>query len=311
MSKINVNSYANFLKNKELILNEFSSIDFVFPENLVSQDMTSLLKNLEVYYRQILSSHGYYTPKFSYHSRYSDSNLSLSIHRKHESMGYYNFNYKFFFNLTDSSKFKTTVMGMYANLFIRLAEEFSILKDLEYYNLIFQEASLKAFPSDSILIKFVPNTFYSNYVRYISDNSLILVADSSMMYKFSSKVNETGLLFEDLVQKEFESLIASQSTVEILVRKTPLIKYLLNSGRTTIKGLIRGTFSKSLKQLRTYQKVFDDGLYLESDVIGVVNRSEYGLELVLSPINTVTFLKDDTLNLIEMVQDGGNLDDEE
>lgn len=307
MSQINVNNYANFIKNKEAILQEFSKIDFIFPENLLQKDITSILKNLEVYYRQILSSYGCYTPKFSYHSRYSGDNISLSLHRKHESMDYYNFNYKFFFNLADESKFSESIRGMYSNLFIRLAEEYNIMKDLEYYNLIFQEASLKAFPSDSILIKFVPNTFYSNYVRFISDNSLILVVDSTMMYKFSEKVNQSGVLFRDLVQKEFESLIASQSTVEILIRKTPLIKYLLNSGRTTIKGLMKGTFSKSLKQLRTYQKVHDNGLYLEDDVIGVVNRSEYGLELVLSPINTVTFLKEDTLNLIEMVQDGGNL----
>ena len=76
---------------------------------------------------------------------------------------------------------------------------------------------------------------------------------------------------------------------------------MLNSGKLVLKKLLKPVYNKTVKQLRTYPTALGYGYYLEGSSFGVLNRSEYGLEVVLDVYNLDTFEKED-FDLLEEVQ---------
>lgn len=206
---------------------------------------------------------------------------------------YEDFTFRFAINsVLDLSKLKDFIDG----IFLRLLEEYYVVSNLTYFNGLIEE-SLEL---NDFNIWFTPDIFNSMYVKFISNDSLILTADSTCLYKL---VDTLSISSEERVKLgEFNSLSISHSTVEALSRKSPIISCLLNSGKLGLKRLLRPVYNKTTKQLSSYQKAEGYGYLLDGNYYGVIHRDEYGLSVVLDVYNLETFEKESDIDLFKEVE---------
>lgn len=206
---------------------------------------------------------------------------------------YEDFTFRFAINsVLDLPKLKDFIDG----IFLRLLEEYYVVSNLTYFNSLIEE-SLEL---NDFNIWFTPDIFNSMYVKFISNDSLILTADSTCLYKL---VDTLSISSEERVKLgEFNSLSISHSTVEALSRKSPIISCLLNSGKLGLKRLLRPVYNKTTKQLSSYQKAEGYGYLLDGNYYGVIHRDEYGLSVVLDVYNLETFEKESDIDLFKEVE---------
>lgn len=206
---------------------------------------------------------------------------------------YEDFTFRFAINsVLDLSKLKDFIDGV----FLRLLEEYYVVSNLTYFNSLIED-SLEL---NDFNIWFTPDIFNSMYVKFISNDSLILTADSTCLYKL---VDTLLISSEERVKLgEFNSLSISHSTVEALSRKSPIISCLLNSGKLGLKRLLRPVYNKTTKQLSSYQKAEGYGYLLDGNYYGVIHRDEYGLSVVLDVYNLETFEKESDIDLFKEVE---------
>ena len=206
---------------------------------------------------------------------------------------YKDFTFRFAINsVLDLSKLKDFIDG----IFLRLLEEYYVVSNLTYFNSLIEE-SLEL---NDFNVWFTPDIFNSMYVKFISNDSLILTADSTCLYKL---VDTLSISSEERIKLgEFNSLSISHSTVEALSRKSPIISCLLNSGKLGLKRLLRPVYNKTTKQLSSYQKAEGYGYLLDGNYYGVIHRDEYGLSVVLDVYNLETFEKESDIDLFKEVE---------
>lgn len=235
------------------------------------------------------------TPKLKY-VIYNEGNRFLVTVRRvslTKDRVYEDFTFRFAINsVLDLSKLKDFIDG----IFLRLLEEYYVVSNLTYFNGLIEE-SLEL---NDFNIWFTPDIFNSMYVKFISNDSLILTADSTCLYKL---VDTLSISSEERVKLgEFNSLSISHSTVEALSRKSPIISCLLNSGKLGLKRLLRPVYNKTTKQLSSYQKAEGYGYLLDGNYYGVIHRDEYGLSVVLDVYNLETFEKESDIDLFKEVE---------
>ena len=235
------------------------------------------------------------TPKLKY-VIYNEGNRFLVTVRRvslTKDRIYEDFTFRFAINsVLDLSKLKDFIDG----IFLRLLEEYYVVSNLTYFNSLIEE-SLEL---NDFNLWFTPDIFNSMYVKFISNDSLILTADSTCLYKL---VDTLSISSEERIKLgEFNSLSISHSTVEALSRKSPIISCLLNSGKLGLKRLLRPVYNKTTKQLSSYQKAEGYGYLLDGNYYGVIHRDEYGLSVVLDVYNLETFEKESDIDLFKEVE---------
>ena len=105
------------------------------------------------------------------------------------------------------------------------------------------------------------------------------------------------------IQDEFNSLSTCQTTVEVLKVKSPVLSYLLSCGRLGLAKLLKPVYNKTTKQLKTYQSSLGYGYYYDGVVFGVVERTDYGVSIILDPINLTTLEKELHFDLLKEVEE--------
>ena len=235
------------------------------------------------------------TPKLKYVIYNEGKRFLVTVHRVSLTKDriYEDFTFRFAINsVLDLSKLKDFIDG----IFLRLLEEYYVVSNLTYFNSLIEE-SLEL---NDFNIWFTPDIFNSMYVKFISNDSLILTADSTCLYKL---VDTLSISSEERVKLgEFNSLSICHSTVEALSRKSPIISCLLNSGKLGLKRLLRPVYNKTTKQLSSYQKAEGYGYLLDGNYYGVIHRDEYGLSVVLDVYNLETFEKESDIDLFKEVE---------
>lgn len=235
------------------------------------------------------------TPKLKYVIYNEGNRFLVTVRRVSPTKDriYEDFTFRFAINsVLDLAKLKDFIDG----IFLRLLEEYYVVSNLTYFNGLIEE-SLEL---NDFNIWFTPDIFNSMYVKFISNDSLILTADSTCLYKL---VDTLSISSEERVKLgEFNSLSISHSTVEALSRKSPIISCLLNSGKLGLKRLLRPVYNKTTKQLSSYQKAEGYGYLLDGNYYGVIHRDEYGLSVVLDVYNLETFEKESDIDLFKEVE---------
>lgn len=255
----------------------------------------SVLLERDAQLRQLLSP-SVKTPALSYILSGDAKKLLVTISRKSKQVGYKDF----VFRLGVTSDDLNTLKSFQEGVFQRLLIEGLLLENISGFNDIINSALERS--NSPLSVIFTPDTFGNQYVEFISDSQLVLTADSSSLLDLVGKANVVGFSSDTLISSEFNSLSVCQSTVELLGRKSPLIKYLLSSGKLGLTKLLKPVFNKTTKQLSTYKTAKGYGYYLNDNVFGVVKRTEFGVEVVVSPINISTFQKDSVLDLVKEVE---------
>lgn len=233
------------------------------------------------------------TPSISYTVRPYESMTVVTFSRKSKRQEYKDFSVQHQVrSIGDLINFQTRV-------FLRLLEESLLLENLEFFTSIIN-ASLKEANAPYSVV-FTPSVFGDKYVEFISNDLLILSADTTSLLNLSERVLYGNS--EGLQEEEFNSLSTCQTTVEVLKHKSPIISYLLSSGRLGLAKLLKPVFNKTTKQLKTYQTSLGYGYYYDGVVFGVVKRTEYSTDIILDPINLTTLEKELHFDLLKEVEE--------
>ena len=191
------------------------------------------------------------------------------------------------------------LINFQTRVFLRLLEESLLLQNLDFFTSIINGSLKDANAPYTVL--FTPSVFGDKYVEFISNDLLILSADTTSLLNLTERVLLGSA--EGLQEEEFNSLSTCQTTVEVLKTKSPLISYLLSSGRLGLAKLLKPVFNKTTKQLKTYQSSLGYGYYYDGVVFGVVKRTEYSTDVILDPINLTTLEKELHFDLLKEVEE--------
>ena len=219
----------------------------------------------------------------------------LTVSRHSNRVGYKDFSFRY------SLKGLLDLDGAYSfqsKVFLKLLEEGVYLENLSKVNNFLEQVTSSYGAPYRVL--FTPPTFSDKYVEFISDEFLILSGDEESCFTLVSKLAESDIT--SILDEEFNALSICQSTVEVLYRKSSIITYLLNSGKLGLVKLLRPVYNKTTKQLKTYQTGQGYGYYLNDNVYGVVERTEFSNHIILEPINLITFERDLSVDLLKEVE---------
>lgn len=222
----------------------------------------------------------------------------LTISRKSARQEYKDFSFRC--SVSNLSEIGTLV-EFQNKVFARLYEEGLYILNIEPFNSLL-EGVLKLYNAPYKII-LTPSVFSDKYVEYIANDLLVLSVDTDSLFNIIGRLSYMGRTVQDLSDDEFSSLSICQSTVEVLYRKSPVITYLLNSGKLGIAKLLKPVYNKTTKQLNTYKSSKGYGYYLQDNIYGVVKRSDYGVHVVLEPTNLLTFEKELGIDLIKEVEE--------
>lgn len=290
-TKLDLLTKAEFEESVALYQEEVAKLPKIVPLIYTASELRKSLLERDEMLRKALSQFGK-TPKLGYLVSSEGGSFLVTIVRKsREDSLTSSFAFRF---SVKSVHYLSSLQDFQDGVFSRLLKELLLARNLEYVNSLL-ESQLE---ENSFSIEFMPDIFTSGYVSYISNSSLVLVADTVSLFSLVDALKNSDI--ERVKELEYNSLSVCQSTVEALGVKSPIIKYLLNSGKLGLKKLLKPVYNKTVKQLRTYPTALGYGYYLEGNSFGVLHRSEYGLEVVLDVYNLDTFEKED-LDLLEEV----------
>ena len=222
----------------------------------------------------------------------------LTISRKSARQEYKDFSFRC--SVSSLSEIGTLV-EFQNKVFARLYEEGLYILNIEPFNSLL-DGVLKLYNAPYKVI-LTPSVFSDKYVEYIANDLLVLSVDTDSLFNIIGRLSYMGRTVQDLSDDEFSSLSICQSTLEVLYRKSPVITYLLNSGKLGMAKLLKPVYNKTTKQLNTYKSSKGYGYYLQDNIYGVVKRSDYGVHVVLEPTNLLTFEKELGIDLIKEVEE--------
>ena len=286
------------LRTKEDIL----SITEEFLEQVAKIELPTIYSNSSASIRELLTSRDsalrgispwFATPSISYTVRSYEGFVVVAFSRKSKRQEYKDFSFQHQVRTING------LVDFQTRIFLRLLEESLLLENLNFFTGIINDSLHEANAPFEVL--FTPAVFSDKYVEFISNDLLVLSADTSSLLRLSERVTLSSL--EKLHQEEFNSLSTCQTTVEVLKTKSPIIAYLLSSGRLGLAKLLKPVYSKTTKQLKTYQSSTGYGYYYDGVVFGVVERTEYGVSVILDPINLTTLEKELGFDLLKEVEE--------
>ena len=291
-TKLDLLTKTEFEDSVTLYREEVSKLPKLVPLIYTASEIRQSLLERDEMLRKIMAQFGK-TPKLGYLVSEDGGSFLVTVVRKsREDSLYSSFAYRF---SVKSVHYLSGLQEFQEGVFYQLLKELLISRNLGYINSLL-ESQLE---ENSFSVEFMPDTLKSGYVSFISNSSLVLIADTESLFSLVDALKNSDI--ERVKELEYNSLSVCQSTVEVLGVKSPIIKYLLNSGKLGLKKLLKPVYNKTIKQLKTYPSALGYGYYLEGSSYGVLNRSEYGLEVVLDVYNLDTFEKEG-LDLLEEVK---------
>lgn len=299
---------TDLLETEEIIKEEF---DKVFKrENLTYRSISSrnelrkVLLTLDEQYREVFIRELGGTPLLSYRilEGATDTELKIRIQRESNLQVKLYKDFKIILLLTSLEVEETKqFFEKQKELYCKLVRENLILQNIFYLNDCVSK-NLKAIQSP-FEVSFTPDVFSDNTLEFISEDKLVLTANSDNMFNVLSHISSLNELEFDVYNKQEEDCFAIyHSTVEILGRRTPMINSLLKNNRINLKKILRSPFSKTLLQMQIYPKAIGTACYLENDIFAVVKRSEYGTTISLPPINIKTFMNETDFDVLKLLE---------
>lgn len=233
------------------------------------------------------------TPSIAYTVRSYEGFIVVTFSRKSKRQEYKDFSFQHQIKTVEG------LMNFQTRIFLRLLEESLLLDNLSFFSNIINTCLGDANAPFEVLL--TPSVFSDKYVEFISNDLLVLSADTDSLLSLSERIKENGV--GRLVDDEFNSLSTCQTTVEVLKVKSPVLSYLLSCGRLGLAKLLKPVYNKTTKQLKTYQSSLGYGYYYDGVVFGVVERTDYGVSIILDPINLTTLEKELHFDLLKEVEE--------
>ena len=290
MSKKNLKTKKDILSITEEFLEQVAKIELPTIYSDSSTSIRELLVNRDASLRSIFP--WFATPSITYTVRSYEGFVVVTFSRKSKRQEYKDFSFQHQVRTIGG------LVDFQTRIFLRLLEESLLLDSLNVFTEIINECLDEANAPFEVL--FTPSVFSDKYVEFISNDLLVLSADTDSLLSLSERVSLANT--EKLYQEEFNSLSTCQTTVEVLKTKSPIISYLLSSGRLGLAKLLKPVYSKTTKQLKTYKSSTGYGYYYDGAVFGVVERTEYGVSVILDPINLSTLEKELGFDLLKEVE---------
>lgn len=290
MSKKNLKTKKDILSITEEFLEQVAKIELPTIYSDSSTSIRELLVSRDASLRSIFP--WFATPSITYTVRSYEGFVVVTFSRKSKRQEYKDFSFQHQVRTIGG------LVDFQTRIFLRLLEESLLLDSLNVFTEIINECLDEANAPFEVL--FTPSVFSDKYVEFISNDLLVLSADTDSLLSLSERVSLANT--EKLYQEEFNSLSTCQTTVEVLKTKSPIISYLLSSGRLGLAKLLKPVYSKTTKQLKTYKSSTGYGYYYDGAVFGVVERTEYGVSVILDPINLSTLEKELGFDLLKEVE---------
>lgn len=290
MSKKNLKTKKDILSITEEFLEQVAKIELPTIYSDSSTSIRELLVSRDASLRSIFP--WFATPSITYTVRSYEGFVVVTFSRKSKRQEYKDFSFQHQVRTIGG------LVDFQTRIFLRLLEESLLLDSLNVFTEIISECLDEANAPFEVL--FTPSVFSDKYVEFISNDLLVLSADTDSLLSLSERVSLANT--EKLYQEEFNSLSTCQTTVEVLKTKSPIISYLLSSGRLGLAKLLKPVYSKTTKQLKTYKSSTGYGYYYDGAVFGVVERTEYGVSVILDPINLSTLEKELGFDLLKEVE---------
>lgn len=290
-TKLDLLTKTEFETSVALYKEKVSKLPKLVPLIYTASELRKSLLERDEMLRDTLSKFGT-TPKLGYLVSSEGSSFLVTIVRKSRRDSLIS-DFAFRFSVRSIHSLPS-LQDFQEGVFFLLLRELLLSRNLGYINSLL-EGQLT---DNNFSVEFMPDVFTSGYVSFISNSSLVLVADTESLFSLVEALENSDI--SRVKELEYNSLSVCQSTVEALGVKSPIIKYLLNSGKLGLKKLLKSVYNKTVKQLKTYQSAQGYGYYLEGNSYGVVHRSEYGVEVILDVYNLDTFERED-LDLLEEV----------
>lgn len=290
MSKKNLKTKKDILSITEEFLEQVAKIELPTIYSDSSTSIRELLVSRDASLRSIFP--WFATPSITYTVRSYEGFVVVTFSRKSKRQEYKDFSFQ------HQVRTISGLVDFQTRIFLRLLEESLLLDSLNVFTEIINECLDEANAPFEVL--FTPSVFSDKYVEFISNDLLVLSADTDSLLSLSERVSLANT--EKLYQEEFNSLSTCQTTVEVLKTKSPIISYLLSSGRLGLAKLLKPVYSKTTKQLKTYKSSTGYGYYYDGAVFGVVERTEYGVSVILDPINLSTLEKELGFDLLKEVE---------
>jgi hypothetical protein len=290
VSKKNLKTKKDILSITEEFLEQVAKIELPTIYSDSSTSIRELLVNRDASLRSIFP--WFATPSITYTVRSYEGFVVVTFSRKSKRQEYKDFSFQHQVRTIGG------LVDFQTRIFLRLLEESLLLDSLNVFTEIINECLDEANAPFEVL--FTPSVFSDKYVEFISNDLLVLSADTDSLLSLSERVSLANT--EKLYQEEFNSLSTCQTTVEVLKTKSPIISYLLSSGRLGLAKLLKPVYSKTTKQLKTYKSSTGYGYYYDGAVFGVVERTEYGVSVILDPINLSTLEKELGFDLLKEVE---------
>jgi hypothetical protein len=290
VSKKNLKTKKDILSITEEFLEQVAKIELPTIYSDSSTSIRELLVSRDASLRSIFP--WFATPSITYTVRSYEGFVVVTFSRKSKRQEYKDFSFQHQVRTIGG------LVDFQTRIFLRLLEESLLLDSLNVFTEIINECLDEANAPFEVL--FTPSVFSDKYVEFISNDLLVLSADTDSLLSLSERVSLANT--EKLYQEEFNSLSTCQTTVEVLKTKSPIISYLLSSGRLGLAKLLKPVYSKTTKQLKTYKSSTGYGYYYDGAVFGVVERTEYGVSVILDPINLSTLEKELGFDLLKEVE---------
>lgn len=234
--------------------------------------------------------------------------ISLTVSPKKSSPVAFN---KESFKRSDKDTNSYEIVDFLVDAYVRILYTLMENANLEKLNDVLAWATSEEQADRKYSVSFIPSTLrerQSGFINTISDDELILVADSEAVFSLpewviladeDEEVSEKRI--EDARQGLVASLIAHDTVVSLLHAKVPVIKILAGIGTHRTHTLIRKAFGRDAEGMNSKIKKSVLALVETDDVIGAVEYNNGEVSVVLSPVSKDT-LEPVEFNIVELAK---------
>lgn len=185
------------------------------------------------------------------------------------------------------------------NLYVKLVKEYIQIEKLAELNKIYD--SIHTAYSTNFIVKLLPSIFYDEgKVVSISDEKITLTPKLDRFLRLAYSGNFSKQSLENFYSEEMKYLVVAHNVVELLGKQSPLIEYFLDTGRRTVPTILASVESIKFSKL-TKKNSTGVSVYNEFGVVGVIERTSYGYNVLVEPVDVKSYLKVD-LDLIDKVE---------
>lgn len=185
------------------------------------------------------------------------------------------------------------------NLYVKLVKESIQLSKFSELNKIYDD--IHRTYSTNFKVKFLPSIFYGEgKVISINDEIITLTPKFDRFLRLAYSGNFSKQSLENFYSEEMKYLLVAHNVIELLGKQSPLIEYFLDTGRRTVPTILSSIETVKFSKI-TKKKALGVSIYNEYGVVGVIERTAYGYNVLVEPVDTKSYLRVD-VDLISKVE---------